>query len=88
MAEPILRKIPAPPDGALRDCEMVGVLKSTEHTNTYELADGSVLSMRTLVTEIWRVVDQYDAEGNPLYIAKSGNLMTVSAPESLRKKLS
>lgn len=74
------------PDGQPREAELVKVKKSEEHTNTYELEDGSVLALRSVVTEVWRTVDLYDNEGNPQYITKSGNVMSVTSPPELRRR--
>ena len=84
----IKRKIPSPPDGQLRDAELIEINSSNERSNTYELADGTVISLKTVVTEIWRVEGVYDQDGNPLYITKSGTLATATAPESLKRKMS
>jgi hypothetical protein len=88
MTSPIRTRLPTPPDGALREVELAGVKQSDEHTNTYVLQDGTLVSLRAVVTEVWRVLGQYDPEGNPLYIVKSGNVVTVTAPEALRRKTS
>ena len=85
---PIKRKIPTPPDGQMRDAELISVKTSNEPPNVYELEDGSLLTLKTVVTEVWRIVGQYDPEGNPAYITKSGNIATVSAPAELRRKTS
>ena len=84
----IRRKIPTPPDGAVREAELIEIASSKEPTNVYELSDGSVISLKTVVTEIWRVDGVYDGDGNPLYVTKSGNIATTTASEKLRKKLS
>lgn len=57
-----------------------------EHWNEYVLQDGSVLKLRTVTTEILRLVDRFDAEGNPQYVMKSTNVLAVSAPDDLRRK--
>lgn len=85
---PIKRKIPSPPDGQLREAELVPVKSSSEHANVYELEDGSLISLKVVVTEIWRIEGVYDADGNPAYITKSGNVVTVTAPENLRRRSS
>ncbi len=84
----IRRKIPTPPDGRLREAELIRIENSQENSNTYELSDGSLLTLKTVVTEIWRVDGVYDQEGNPMYVTKSGNIATVTSPEILRRKTS
>ena len=58
---------------------------SGEHWNEYLADDGAVLRQKTVATEILRLVDQYDNEGNPVYVIKSASLVSVSAPDKLCK---
>lgn len=64
----------------------VGFQVSGEHWNHYLLDDGTVIRLKTVVTEIVRVDGEHDTEGNPVYIVKSQNVMAVSPPEELKKK--
>ncbi len=57
-----------------------------EHFNEYVVEDGTIIKVKLVVTEIVRVDDAYDAEGNPVYIVASANVTSVSAPESLKRK--
>ncbi len=84
----IKRKIPTPPDGKEREAELIEIKNSKEPPNTYELADGSLFTLKTVVTEIWRVEEVYDDQGNPFYLAKSTNIATVTAPEEIRRRTS
>lgn len=81
----IRRKITVTPDGPSKDGELVEVQQSSEQWNQYLLADGSVIRFKAVVTEVWRLVDEYDSEGNPAYIVRSRNVVTVTAPEELTK---
>ena len=83
---PIRRRIPAPPDGQQREAELIQIADQRENPSVFELADGSVISLRVVVTEIWRVLDYYDESGNPVYVIRSGNMATVTAPETLRRR--
>jgi hypothetical protein len=65
---------------------MVPIEESNERPNTYTLSDGSIVTLRTVVTEIWRIEGEYDQDGNPAYHLKSGNVATVHSPDSLRRK--
>lgn len=56
-----------------------------EHWNEYLIDDGSVVRVKLVVTEIMRIDDEYDAEGNPVYLVKSANVMAITAPDNLRK---
>ena len=80
------RKLPVGPGGKLKDATLVPIEESQEKSSTYRLADGSEITLRIVVTEIWRFDGEYDQEGNPAYLIKSGNMATVHAPETLRRK--
>lgn len=66
--------------------ELVQVQDTQEKWNQYLLADGSVVRFKTVVTEIYRIEDEYDGEGNPVYFVKSANILSVNAPEELKGK--
>ena len=56
-----------------------------EDWNEYQLMDGSVIKMKTVVGEVFRIEDKYDNEGNPVYQVKSNNLLMVKSPDALKK---
>lgn len=68
------------------DAVPVAITELSENWNTYKLEDKSVVKMKLVATDIFRLVNQYDAEGNPLYIIKSSNIASVTAPDELKKK--
>ncbi len=68
------------------DATPVEANQTSEYWNQYLLDDGSVLKLKTVVTQIIRLIGEYDSDGNPIYVAKSGNIVTVTAPEHLKKK--
>ena len=82
---PIRRKIRIRPDGPERDAQLVEIQQSNEHWNQYLLSDGTVLKMKLVATEVWRL-EEWDQEGNPVYWIKSSNVVTANPPEELRKK--
>lgn len=57
-----------------------------EEWNEYELMDGTIIRMKVIVSEVIRLDNLYDNEGNPRYIAKSANMLVVKAPENLKRK--
>lgn len=81
----VRRKITLGPGGPQKDAELAEVQQSSEQWNQYLLADGSVIRFKAVVTEVWRLVDEYDNEGNPAYLVNSRNVVTVIAPDELRK---
>ncbi len=63
----------------------VEVNQSGEKWNEYLLEDGTVLKMKLILKKVLRVVDQYDAEGNPVYVMQSTNVSTINSPKDLKR---
>ena len=57
-----------------------------EDWNEYQLMDGTVIKMKLVVSEIFRIEGVYDNEGNPAYQIKSANLPVVKSPDALKRK--
>ena len=51
------------------EAEVVGFRTSGEHWNEYLLDDGTVFRIKLVLTEVARLKDQYDANGDPIYAA-------------------
>jgi hypothetical protein len=81
----IRRKIPVRPHEPPKEAELVPTIQSNEHWNEYILQDGSVVRLKAVATEIWRILDEFDQDGNPVYVVKSGNMINVIGAENLRK---
>lgn len=56
-----------------------------EFWNEYVLHDGSVIRLKSVVTEILKLEDKFDAEGNPIYLLKSTNIVSISPSDRARK---
>lgn len=59
---------------------------SSEHWNQYLLEDGSVVRMKLVATEFVRIEGEYDAEGNPVYVVRSTNVVAVESPDGLKRR--
>jgi hypothetical protein len=81
------KKITVPlPNSTKADAVEVGVTESVERWTDVKLDDGSSLRLKAVVLTAVRLEDQYDPEGNPQYLVKVNQVMTVvSAPDHLRK---
>lgn len=64
----------------------VEVNQANERWNEYLLEDGTLLKMKLVLTKVLRVDDEYDPEGNPVYVIQSTNVTSISAPKHLKKK--
>ncbi len=82
---PVRRRITVQPGQPPKEAELVEVSNSQENWSQYLLSDGSVLKLKQVVTEVWRVVGEYDADGNPTYVLKSGGVLVVNAPDEVRR---
>lgn len=56
----------------------VDVEESNERFSEVRLTDGTRIRIKPVITEAIRVEGQWDTEGNPVYVIKSANVMTVS----------
>ena len=63
----------------------VAVEEATERWTDVKLADGATLRFKAIVLGVLRLEGQFDPEGNPMYQLKANQVMTVSAPDHLRK---
>ncbi len=81
------KKIKLPmPNGQIVDGFEVGVKEANERWTDVTLEDGTSLRLKSVIMGAVRVPGQYDPEGNPMYILKANQVMTVvDAPEHLRK---
>ena len=57
-----------------------------EDWNEYLLMDGTTIKMKLVVSEVFRVADKFDNEGNPAYVVRSKNVLVVRSPDNLKKK--
>jgi len=73
------------PNGLLVDAVEVGVSDANEKWTDVKLEDGSSLRIKSVILGAVRVDGHYDPDGNPMYMIKANQVMTVSAPEHLRK---
>lgn len=73
-------------NGQLHDATLVPVTSSQEQWSEYILDDGSLLRLKTVVTEIYKIDEVYTAEGDPVYQVKSKNIASVITPEELKKR--
>lgn len=79
------RSIKVPFEGKIVEGVELDFKTIKEEWNEYQVTDGSIIRMKVVVTNITRVTDRYDNDGNPIYVVKSSNVLTVSAPEKLKK---
>ena len=57
--------------------EEVTIAEMNEKINTYRLDDGTTLTLRAVVNNIYRVPGEKAPDGSPLYLVRSNNFVTV-----------
>ena len=72
------------PDGKTIEGEEIPFKPESEPWCVYQLDDGYGVRLKLIVTQIIKVPGK-DADGNPVYVVRSSNVMAVSPPESYRK---
>ena len=56
-----------------------------EHFNTYILEDGTSVRFKAVVMKFIRL-EQYNPEGEPLYMVQATNALVADVPDSLKRK--
>ena len=79
------KKVPGP-DGQMVEGTELSFQSGGEHWNEYMVDDGSVIRLKTIVTDVVRIDGMFDQQGNPIYLVQSTNVMAVSAPEKLKRQ--
>lgn len=74
------------PDGQQHDATMLTFRTTAEDFNEYLLDDGTVVKLKVVVTEVARIEGMYDQQGNPAYFVNSTNVVSVDAPDDMRKQ--
>jgi|APFre7841882630_1041343.scaffolds.fasta_scaffold13533_4 hypothetical protein len=79
------RNIKVPFEGKIVEGLEMDFKSVKEDWNEYQVNDGAIIRMKVVVTNIAKIPDKYDPEGNPIYVVKSSNVLSTSAPEKLKK---
>jgi hypothetical protein len=69
------------PDGKDHDATPVGFQNAREYWNEYLLDDGTIIRLKLIATEVLRIEGMRDANGGPVYVVKSTNVIVANAPD-------
>lgn len=76
------------PPGTQVEGTDVAITESIERFNELKLEDGTILRMRTNVVEVIRLDEQWNENGDPVYVVKSSTTVTaVEVPQEFKKKV-
>jgi hypothetical protein len=79
------RNVKIPYQGLTVDGEELDFKTVSEEWNEYQTSDGSTIRLKLVLTNIVKLLDKTDQDGNPIYVAKSSNVMAVSVPGKMKK---
>ena len=80
------KKVQAKLEGKVVDAIELDFKTKKEEWNEYEVIDGTTIRVKLVTSNIVRVQNRYDDEGNPIYLVKSTNVVGVSVPDNLKKE--
>jgi len=67
--------------------DMVEIVKSEEGWSKFTLKDRTILRVKPTVIDVRRARGQFTVDGDPVYIVKTGILISTVAPGRLKKPL-
>lgn len=79
------KKIVVRPNEPPKEAELIEIVSSNEPWNNYLLADGSTVRSKFVLSEVWRVIDEFDKDGNPVYVLSNSGIINVHAPDNLKR---
>lgn len=74
-------------NGKVIDGSIIEITSSQENWNHYLLEDGTAIKVKAVATEVVRVDGEYDNEGNPIYMIKTANIISINPSENLKKPI-
>jgi len=69
------------------EATVVEVTQASEVWNHYLIDDGSVIKIKLVLTKVLRLEGKFDDEGNPVYLVRSTNVVSVKSPDNLRRHI-
>ncbi len=72
-------------EGKRVPADQLNFTSNAEPWTEYELEDGTVIRIKSVLAQVFRVVDQYLPNGEPVYVMQIGNLPVVTIPSELKR---
>lgn len=69
--------------GKTYEGSLIPVEESVERWTIINLEDGTVIRMKPVVTDVVRLLGEFDHDGQPVYVVKTANVMSVQVPNQL-----
>ena len=65
--------------------ERINIKSAEEKWNIYKLEDGTILRVKTVVASVFRLIEEYEPSGKPIYVIRSKDVVDAEVPEKLYK---
>jgi hypothetical protein len=65
--------------------EPVDVVSSKEAWSEYQLADGTVIRAKSVLLDVKKMIGQFNADGEPVYVMQLTGVNQARVPERLKK---
>jgi hypothetical protein len=72
------------PDGKMMEVDVVDVVESSEPWSVYKLQDGTELRVKFVLGVVYRARGVLSKEGEPMYVARSQNVVVAVVPDHLK----
>jgi len=72
------------PDGKMIEADVVEVVESSEPWSVYKLSDGTELRVKFVLGVVYRARTAMSKEGEPIYVARSQNVVVAVVPDHLK----
>jgi len=73
--------------GKVYEAEPVDVTETYRPWADFHLSDGSLLRIHVFIQSVFRIKNEYDNEGNPIYHVVTKTFPAVESPENLKKSV-
>lgn len=74
------------PNGKIVEAEDIDFKPIKEDWNVYELEDGRILKIKVVVARVLRTEEKDTFTGEPIYIVRSQNVLTVVPPKKIKEE--
>jgi hypothetical protein len=81
------KKVRVPLGDRTVEGEEIAFKEIEERWNEYDLEDGTKLKIKLVLAKVIRT-NEYNKEGDPIYVVNTQNLLHVTVPEKFKKKVS
>ena len=78
-------KVKDPKTGKMIKGQVVKVVKAVEPFSYITLEDGTEVTVRTNVTQVVRLLDQWNEGGAPVYQITANSTITFNSPDEIRR---